>query len=43
VRKFPFLMDGAYKDLSDDDLTAVAHFFAAQDQVAPQQGRRRRR
>lgn len=42
-RKFPFLMDGAYKDLSDEDLTAVAHFFAAQDQVAPQQGRKRRR
>lgn len=43
VRKFPFLMDGAYKDLTDDDLTAAAHFFAAQDQVAPPQGRRRRR
>jgi cytochrome c553 len=43
-RKFPFLMDGAYKNLSDDDLTATAHFFAAQDQVAPQQqGRKRRR
>lgn len=42
-RKFPYLMDGAYKDLSDLDLTAVAHFFSAQDQVAPQQGRRRRR
>ena len=42
-RKFPYLMDGAYKDLSDEDLTATAHFFAAQDQVAPQQGRRRRR
>ncbi len=42
-RKYPFLMDGAYKDLSDADLTAIAHFFAAQDQVAPQQGRKRRR
>lgn len=42
-RKFPFLMDGAYKNLSDDDLTAIAHFFAAQDQLAPQQGRKRRR
>jgi cytochrome c553 len=42
-RKFPFLMDGAYKDLSEDDLTAIAHFFAAQDQVAPQTGRKRRR
>lgn len=42
-RKFPFLMDKAYKDLSEDDLIAAAHFFAAQDQVAPQQGRKRRR
>lgn len=42
-RKYPFLMDGAYKDLSDADLTAAAHFFAAQEQVAPQQGRKRRR
>lgn len=42
-RKFPFLMDDAYRGLSDEDLTAIAHFFAAQDQVAPQQGRRRRR
>ncbi len=42
-RKFPFLMDAAYKDLSDEDLAAIAHFFAAQDQVAPQQGRKRRR
>jgi sulfide dehydrogenase cytochrome subunit len=42
-RKFPFLMDGAYKDLSDEDLTAIANFFAAQDQVAPQTGRKRRR
>jgi cytochrome c553 len=42
-RKFPFLMDGSYRDLSDEDLTAIAHFFAAQDQVAPLTGRRRRR
>jgi sulfide dehydrogenase cytochrome subunit len=42
-RKFPHLMDDAYLGLSDQDLTAVAHFFAAQDQLAPQQGRRRRR
>ncbi len=39
-RKFPFLMDGAYKDLTEEDLTATAHFFAAQDQLA---GRKRRR
>jgi sulfide dehydrogenase cytochrome subunit len=42
-RKFPYLMDAAYKDLSDEDLTAVAHFFASQDQVAPAQAKKRRR
>ena len=42
-RKFPYLMDDAYRGLSDEDLTATAHFFAAQDQVAPQTGRKRRR
>lgn len=42
-RKFPFLMDDAYRGLSDEELTAVAHFFAAQDQVAPPQERRRKR
>lgn len=42
-RKFPFLMDEAYRDLSPEDLTAISHFFAAQDQIAPQQGRKRRR
>ena len=42
-RKFPFLMDGSYRDLSDEDLTATAHFFATQDQVAPPTGRRRKR
>ncbi len=41
VRKFPFLMDGAYKDLTDDDLTAAAHFFAAQEQEIPKKRRRR--
>ena len=42
-RKFPYLMDEAYRGLSEADLTAIAHFFAAQDQEAPQQKRRRRR
>ncbi len=40
-RKFPFLMDGAYKNLSDEDLTAIAHFFAAQEQEIPKKRRRR--
>ncbi len=42
-RKFPYLMDAAYKDLSEEDLTSIAHFFAAQDQVAPAQAKKRRR
>ena len=42
-RKFPYLMDEAYRGLSKDDLTAIAHFFAAQDQEAPKTRRRRRR
>lgn len=42
-RKYPYLMDNSYKDLSDEDLTAIAHFFAAHDQVAPPQARKRRR
>jgi cytochrome c553 len=43
ARKFPFLMDEAYKNLSEDDFAAIAEFFAAQEQVAPEQKRRRRR
>lgn len=42
-RKFPFLMDDSYSSLSNEDLTAVAHFFAAQDPVAPPQKDRRKR
>lgn len=42
-RKFAFLMDDAYRDLSDHDLASVAHFFAAQEQFVPKQVRRRRR
>lgn len=34
-RKFGFLQDDAFKGQSLDDLDAVAHFFASQDQVAP--------
>jgi cytochrome c553 len=42
-RKFPYLMDGAYKGLSDQALIEIAHFFAAQEQLASQTGRKRRR
>jgi len=34
-RKFGFLQDDAFKGQSLEDLDAVAHFFASQDQVAP--------
>jgi sulfide dehydrogenase cytochrome subunit len=34
ARKFPFKMDDAYRGLSDDDLKAVAEYFAAQSPVA---------
>jgi sulfide dehydrogenase cytochrome subunit len=43
VRKFPFLMDDAYRDLSDDDLAAVAEYFSVQDQLAPAGGKKRKR
>ncbi|MBI4985824.1 MAG: hypothetical protein HZC24_10925 [Rhodocyclales bacterium] len=43
VRKFPFLMDDAYRGLADDDLTAVAEYFAAQEQFAPAGKKKRRR
>jgi cytochrome c553 len=42
-RPFPYLMDDAYRGLLDEELTAIAHFFSAQDQLAPQKGRRRKR
>lgn len=42
-RKFAFLMDNAYRGLSDEELSSVAHFFAAQVQIAPHAGRRKRR
>jgi cytochrome c553 len=41
-RKLPFLMDDAYRDLSEADLTAVAHYFAAQEMQAPGKKKRKR-
>jgi cytochrome c553 len=32
-----------FRELNDDDLVAVAHYYAAQVQRAPHEGRRRRR
>lgn len=40
-RKFAFKMDEAFRGLSAADLTAVAHFFASQDQVEVKKKRRR--
>lgn len=42
-RRFAVMMDDAYKGLSETDLKAVAHFFAAQDPVAPTKPRKKRR
>lgn len=44
TRKFPFMMDDAYRGLTDADLTAVVHFFHGQDpSLPPETGKRRRR
>ncbi len=43
ARKFAFLMDDAYRGLTDDELAAVAHFFAAQDLLAAPAEKKRRR
>lgn len=42
-RPFAFLQDEAFKGLTRADLEAVAHFFAAQDPVAPKTPARKRR
>jgi cytochrome c553 len=43
ARKFPFMMDDSYRDLTDDDLAAVAEYFAAQEQFAPVGDKKKRR
>lgn len=43
ARKFPFMMDDSYRGLSEPELTAVAEYFAAQDQFAPPGGKKKRR
>lgn len=43
-RKFGFLQDDAFKGLSLEELDSVAHYFAAQPQIAPpSKGKKRRR
>jgi cytochrome subunit of sulfide dehydrogenase len=34
-RRFPFMMDDAYRGLTLEDLDSVTHFFASQEQVRP--------
>lgn len=43
ARALPATTDRTFRELSEDDLVAISHFFAAQDQQAPKEGRRRRR
>lgn len=42
-RRFATMMDDAFRGLSEADLTAIAHFFASQDQVAPKAAGKKRR
>lgn len=42
-RRFAVMMDDAYKGLTEADLKAIAHFFAAQDPVATTKPRKKRR
>ncbi|HLA35682.1 MAG TPA: c-type cytochrome [Rhodocyclaceae bacterium] len=42
-RSFPFMMDEAYRDLKDEDLEMLAHFFASQDETAPPSGKKKRK
>jgi cytochrome c553 len=43
ARALPATTDRIFRELNEDDLVAIAHFYAAQDQQAPKEGRRRRR
>jgi cytochrome c553 len=43
ARMLPATTERTFRELSQDDLVAIAHFYAAQDQQAPKEGRRRRR
>jgi cytochrome c553 len=42
-RRYPTMMDDAYRGLSEADLLAVSHFFAAQDPHAPPAGGKAKR
>ena len=43
ARALPATTELTFRELTQDDLVAIAHFYAAQDQQAPKEGRRRRR
>lgn len=43
TRPLPATTERTFRVLSEDDLIAISHFFAAQDQHAPKESRRRRR
>jgi len=42
-RRFPTMMDDSYRGLGEADLSALAHFFAAQDPAPPPSQRNSRR
>lgn len=43
ARKFPYMMDGAFRGLSDEELAAVANYFAAQEPAPPPGQKKKRR
>jgi cytochrome c553 len=43
TRALPATTDRIFRELTEDDLVAIAHFYSAQDQHAPKDSRRRRR
>lgn len=43
ARKFPYMMDGAYRGLSDEELAAVTNYFAAQEPAPPAGQKKKRR
>jgi cytochrome c553 len=43
ARALPAMTERIFRELNEDDLVAIAHFYAAQVQQVPNEGRRRRR
>ena len=42
-RKQPSMMERSYRGLSEEELVAVAHYFASQDPVSPVEAKKKRR